>query len=115
MGKTWYILCLGGLRRTNPGRVGFDNPDYPVGLISTIGLDSTFDQTSWSRPVFCRPFGTLSMRKVLETNSSADRVILCVNIVWLGLFRQHSGSELGAPGYLSTHIHFVIHGHRLNY
>ena len=61
MGKTSHILCLGGLGRTNPGRVGFDNPDCPVGLIFTIGLDSTFDQTSWSRPVFCGPFGTLEV------------------------------------------------------
>jgi len=52
---------LGGPGRTSPGRVGFDNPDCPVGLISTIRLDLTFDQTSYSSQVFRRPFGTLLM------------------------------------------------------
>ena len=32
--------------QTGLGQVGFHNPDCPVGLISTIGLDLTFDLTS---------------------------------------------------------------------
>jgi len=36
---------LGGPGRTSPGGVGFNNPDCPVGLISIIRLDLTFDGT----------------------------------------------------------------------
>ena len=43
-----HIRCLGGPGRTNPRRVAPDNPDWLVGLISTIKLDSTFDHTCLS-------------------------------------------------------------------
>ena len=47
--------------QTNPSRAKSDNPNSLVGLSSTIRLDLIFDQTSWSSPVFLRPFGTLVM------------------------------------------------------
>ena len=43
-----HVLLLGGPGQTNPGRVGSDNPDRPVGLISTTRQDFTFGKTSWS-------------------------------------------------------------------
>ena len=59
-----HIVWLGGPGPTSPDQVWSANPDHPVGLISTIGLDLIFDQTGWSSPVLLGPFGTLSRRRL---------------------------------------------------
>ena len=40
-----HILLFGGPCPTSPDQVWSANPDHPIGQISTIGLDLTFDQT----------------------------------------------------------------------
>ena len=53
------MQLLGGPGWTGPRQVGFSNPGCPVGLISTMRVDLTFDRTSLSGLVFRRPFGPL--------------------------------------------------------
>lgn len=54
-----HHLLLGRLGRTDPDRVGPDNPHCSVHLISTIALDLTFDHTNKFSPVFSLLVGTL--------------------------------------------------------
>jgi len=53
------ILLFGGPGWTSPGQVWSANPDNPLGPISTIRLDLTFDQSSWSCLVLLWLFGYL--------------------------------------------------------
>jgi len=57
--RALHILHLDRPSQTDPRRVGSNNPDCVVGLISAIRLDLTFDRISWSKPVFRGPLGTL--------------------------------------------------------
>ena len=61
-----HIPLLGRRGLTSPAKVWSANPDHPIGPISTIGLDLTFDQTSWSSPVLLGTFGTLLYPKKIS-------------------------------------------------
>ena len=53
--------CLAGLVRPILVELGLIILTVSVGLISTIRLDLTFNQTSWSSPVFRGPLRTLRL------------------------------------------------------